>query len=245
MRVLIISSLIGTLIFLACGQSNSDRTLVQRHAALIRVKPEFRERYIILHKHAFPGVLQAIEKANIHNYSIFLHRNLLFSYFEYTGTDFKADMAEIAKDSTSQDWWKLTDPMQSPLPTRQGGEWWASMDSVFNLPFKPKASVQSRRIAMISRTLPGHMDKVQNLVKRAPSSLAELAGRHALQNISFYAHADWICLYFEYSGHQYSDDTNALLKNPVFKTWSDKLSTHLCGRQQDTWSKMHSVFYTP
>ena len=35
---------------------------------------------------------------------------------------------EIAADPTTQTWWKLTDPCQVPLESRQPGEWWASME---------------------------------------------------------------------------------------------------------------------
>ncbi|RVB59416.1 L-rhamnose mutarotase, partial [Mesorhizobium sp. M7A.F.Ca.CA.004.06.1.1] len=29
--------------------------------------------------------------------------------------------------------WELCDPMQTPLPTRADGEWWAAMEEVFHL----------------------------------------------------------------------------------------------------------------
>ena len=41
-------------------------------------------------------------------------------------------MAEMAKDSVTKAWWKLTDPCQEPLETRADGEWWASMEEVFH-----------------------------------------------------------------------------------------------------------------
>jgi L-rhamnose mutarotase len=36
-------------------------------------------------------------------------------------------------DPKTQEWWSVTAPMQEPLPTRNEGEWWASMDEVFLL----------------------------------------------------------------------------------------------------------------
>lgn len=48
---------------------------------------------------------------------------------EYVGNDYKLDMKAIA-DTTTKEWWKLTDPMQEPLSSRKEGEWWATMDSV-------------------------------------------------------------------------------------------------------------------
>ena len=45
--------------------------------------------------------------------------NQLFAYFEYVGDDFAADMAKMAADPMTQDWWKFTDPLQEPLPDRR------------------------------------------------------------------------------------------------------------------------------
>ena len=59
-------------------------------------------------------------------------RHYLFSYFEYTGADFAADMATMAADPKTQEWWALCDPCQLPLADRAPGEWWAAMDEVFH-----------------------------------------------------------------------------------------------------------------
>ena len=58
--------------------------------------------------------------------------NLLFAYFEYHGTDFAADMAKMAADPKTQEWWAVCMPCQAPLATRKEGEWWAAMDEVFH-----------------------------------------------------------------------------------------------------------------
>jgi L-rhamnose mutarotase len=38
----------------------------------------------------------------------------LFSYFEYTGDDFGADMKKMAADTSTRKWWQETDPTQLP-----------------------------------------------------------------------------------------------------------------------------------
>ncbi len=105
----------------------------QRYGSLIRLKPEYEERYIILHRHTFPGVLERIRDSNIRNYSIFLRDGMLFSFFEYVGTDYAGDMEKIGADPVTRDWWTLTDPMQVPLETRAEGEWWTNMQEVFHI----------------------------------------------------------------------------------------------------------------
>jgi L-rhamnose mutarotase len=60
-------------------------------------------------------------------------RYFLFSYFEYMGEDFSADMAIMADDPGTQEWWKQSIPCQQPLIDRAAGKWWASMEEVFHL----------------------------------------------------------------------------------------------------------------
>ncbi|MFE4668710.1 L-rhamnose mutarotase [Streptomyces sp. NPDC056716] len=106
---------------------------MQRFAAVIRLRPEKEQEYRALHAAAWPGVLAALKRANIGNYSIFLRDGLLFSYLEYTGTDYAADTARIAADPVSREWWALTDPCQQPLDSATEGEWWAEAEEVFHL----------------------------------------------------------------------------------------------------------------
>ena len=106
--------------------------MAKRYGMVIRLKPEKLEEYKRLHAEPWPGVLKTIHECSIRNYSIYLKDGFLFSYFEYVGDDFEADMAKMAADPTTQEWWRLTDPCQEPLPTRKEGEWWATMEEVFH-----------------------------------------------------------------------------------------------------------------
>lgn len=56
----------------------------------------------------------------------------MFSYFEYVGNDFDADMALIAADPRTQEWWAVCKPCQEPLESRKPGEWWADMEELFH-----------------------------------------------------------------------------------------------------------------
>ncbi len=105
---------------------------MQRSGMVIKVKPEKLEEYKRLHAAAWPGVLKMIEECNIHNYSIYHKDGWLFSYFEYHGRNFKADMAKMAADPLTQKWWSVCGPCQKPLATRAKGEWWANMEEVFH-----------------------------------------------------------------------------------------------------------------
>ena len=78
-------------------------------------------------------MLETIRQCNIRNYSIYLKDGMLYSYFEYYGTDYAADMAKMAADPATQRWWALMKPMQEPVATRRVGEWWADMEEIFHL----------------------------------------------------------------------------------------------------------------
>ncbi|WP_405833354.1 L-rhamnose mutarotase [Streptomyces sp. NBC_01176] len=106
---------------------------MQRFAAVIRLRPEKESEYRALHTAAWPGVLAALKRANIGNYSIFLRDGLLFSYLEYTGTDYATDTAAIAADPVSRDWWAVTDPCQQPLAGVAEGQRWAPAEEIFHL----------------------------------------------------------------------------------------------------------------
>lgn len=106
---------------------------MKRFGSVIRLRPEKLEAYKSLHAEVWPGVLRKISECNIRNYTIYYKDGFLFSYFEYVGTDYDADMALMAEDPETQRWWAVCKPCQEPLETRQEGEWWANMDEFFHL----------------------------------------------------------------------------------------------------------------
>ncbi len=140
----LIVALAITLAVTACSNSNKEEDAnfsnreepivsnVKRFGSVIKIKPEKLLQYMELHANPWPEVQEQITKSNIRNYSIYLMDDFLFSYFEYVGNDFKGDMAKMAEDSVTREWWKLTDPCQIPLESRAKGEWWASMEEVFH-----------------------------------------------------------------------------------------------------------------
>ena len=105
---------------------------MQRYGSVIRVRPERVEEYRRLHAAVWPGVAEAIRAAHLENYSIYYKDGWLFSYYEYVGEDYVADMERMARDAVTQEWWALCMPCQEPLPSRAEGEWWASMEEVFH-----------------------------------------------------------------------------------------------------------------
>jgi len=105
----------------------------KRIGSVIGVKPDQIAEYERIHAEVWPGVLATLRRANVSKFSIFRFENLLFSYMEYTGKDYEADMALISADPVTQDWWKVTAPMQNPVPQKKENEWWHQIPEVFQL----------------------------------------------------------------------------------------------------------------
>ncbi len=111
---------------------------IKRYGMVVEVKSDKVEEYKKLHMAVWPDVLKVIKDCHLRNYSIYLRkfddgRHYLFSYFEYTGKDFDADMAKMAADPTTQRWWAMCKPCQQPLARCAPGEWWAGMEEVFHM----------------------------------------------------------------------------------------------------------------
>jgi L-rhamnose mutarotase len=136
MKNFIIVIFLAGLILTSCTQNNKVVHL-QRYASITGLKPEKMAYYKKLHANAWPAVLKRIKDCNIQNFSIYLQKvndnYYLFSYFEYVGSDFKADMKKMADDPATQRWWKETDPCQQPLPEAAvKKQIWTPMEEVFH-----------------------------------------------------------------------------------------------------------------
>ena len=106
---------------------------MKRVAQVIGLPAENAAEYERLHAEVWPTVLDRLARSNIRNYSIYRHGELLFSYFEYVGDDYEADLAAIAADPETQRWWTFTDPLQRPVPEHADGEWWHELPEVFHV----------------------------------------------------------------------------------------------------------------
>ncbi|MGQ5260921.1 L-rhamnose mutarotase [Micromonospora sp. ZYX-F-536] len=106
---------------------------MQRYGCVIRLRPDHRDTYLRLHAAVWPAVEQTLRRANIRNFTIFLHDDLLFGYYEYVGADHAADQRRIADDPETRAWWKLTDPCQESLAEPGSGDWWVPMQEVWHL----------------------------------------------------------------------------------------------------------------
>lgn len=124
--------LIG-LVAINCGISPDHSAQVKRVGMVVGIKPDSIEEYKLLHAASNPGVRDLLAKHHLHNFSIFLQKMpdgdyYEFGYYEYTGSDFEADMEKLAAEPRNIEWLKKCDPMQIPLPGAKG---WTVMEPVY------------------------------------------------------------------------------------------------------------------
>jgi L-rhamnose mutarotase len=139
-RLLLVISMAGLLAGSHFNEMNAKQEpKTRRFHAVVGLRPEKADYYFKIHAAVWPGVLKMIEQANIRNFSIAVKdidgKPYLFSYFEYIGDDFDADMKRIAGDPETQRWWKETEPCQLPLPDAAAkGAIWSDAREVFYTP---------------------------------------------------------------------------------------------------------------
>ena len=115
------------------GREIGADTRPVRYGAVIGVRPDAIEHYEQLHRNVPEPVLATIARCNIVNYSIFRYGTQLFSYFEYVGEDYAADMAAMAADPDTRAWWQICMPLQEQTPDKIDGSWWTPVPEVFHV----------------------------------------------------------------------------------------------------------------
>lgn len=105
-----------------------------RFGQLGKLKKEKIEEYRALHAAPWPGVLKTITDCNLRNYSIYIYDDLVFAYFEYVGQDYDADMAKMAEDPITQEWWKHTKPCFEKFAIDPESEFYHDLQSIFYHP---------------------------------------------------------------------------------------------------------------
>jgi len=220
--------------------------VVVHSGSVIRLRAEYEERYIILHRHVFPEVADRIRKSNIRNYSIFLRDGLLFSHLEYVGSGLAADMAAMA-DPVTKEWWKLTEPMQIPLRTRKKGEWWAPADFLGHFGGAVDQPANGLRWAFRRRIGSAGPKRLRPLFEQVKLRIAPVLRTHGMQNVSLYCRDGWLYVYGEHSGSGWEQDGSAFLQDPHLAAAEKEFASLLREKSpragRNAWEPMREVFH--
>jgi len=231
----------------------------RRYGVVIGIPKTGIPEYKRLHAETWPGVLKAVDRAHMDNYSIYLgqvapDRYYLFGYYEYTGRNFDADMARMKKDKTMQAWWKLTDPLQEPLPTRREDQWWSPWEEVFHYdgPAYDKRDVKLRRGSIVGLREEALLAYTQLHAAVWPGVLSAL-GAGNIRNYSIYlgqvTPGEYVLFsYFEYVGDDFEADMKRMAQDKVTQLWwtyTDPLQVRLPGTPPGAqWKALEEVFHT-
>jgi L-rhamnose mutarotase len=157
------------------GNHNLNESLPapRRIGAAIKLKREQYRRYRELHDNVWDAVLERMYQSNIRNFVIYYHEetSTMFQSFDWIGhwktsgghalshekeqRLFESDMAAVANDPVTRQWWNECEPCQQPFaqwkagstPPSQGGtgDWWAPMECLCHTGHWPTAYSQKRR----------------------------------------------------------------------------------------------------
>jgi L-rhamnose mutarotase len=135
-RIVLLALALVTATFVAGLYTHGQESQTQRIGMVIGIKPDQISAYEALHAASNAGVRDLLSKYHMHNFSIYIHqldngKYYLFGYYEYTGTNYKADMAKLSAEPRNEKWLSTTDPMQIPLPDEKS---WAKMQEVYHNP---------------------------------------------------------------------------------------------------------------
>lgn len=237
------------------------RPPVQRFGQLATVQPNRVERYKELHVATWPEVLRELTKHHFHSYSIYLKeldpgQPYLFGYFEYTGRDFQADVADMLKNPTVQKWQEVAGGgcLVDWSPEGQG-VWWRNMKEVFYFAGDKNAKVEGGKEQGYGMTIglrPEMVESYTLLHKYTwPEVLDKIAECH-IRNYSIYLvelEGKYFLLgHFDYYGKDFAGDMQRLDNDPVCIAWT-KFTDQGCQlpiptrAQGEWWAVMEEVFH--
>ncbi len=101
---------------------------------MLKDDEEIVERYRRYHRDAWPEVIARLREVGIVEMRIYLVGRRLFMYMEAVdGFAPEHDFPKLVEDPRYREWDQLMRGLQQPAPEAKAGEWWASMEEVFDL----------------------------------------------------------------------------------------------------------------
>jgi L-rhamnose mutarotase len=107
---------------------------MRRIGTLMKLKPGALNEYVRLHDVIWDEVVQAGYEAGMRNYTIFHRNGYLFSYYEYIGDNFEADMDLKNALPVSKRWQKATGSLRECI---EGDSLVIMLDEIWHHDFLP------------------------------------------------------------------------------------------------------------
>ena len=104
-----------------------------RKVTIARLKPEKIGQYVELHRNIPAEVCEIMAAHHHRNHSVYLYGDKLFQYFDYTGSDFEADMEDMRRMPVMQMWWAQCRQCVIPFDENTPAPW-ISPEEIFHNP---------------------------------------------------------------------------------------------------------------
>ncbi len=88
--------------------------MIHRKLCMARLKPECLEEYREFHRHVWPELEAAYQRAGITAVSCFLHDTTLLIYSEYDPERYPASLSWLSREPVEQKWQALMRPLADP-----------------------------------------------------------------------------------------------------------------------------------
>jgi L-rhamnose mutarotase len=106
---------------------------VKRVGFLLKVKQSLLDEYKEHHRHVWQEMLDALQAAGWHNYTLFMREDgLLFGYFE-TPESLQAAQAAMAKTDVNTRWQDMMSPFFEIPPGSHPDQMFVELEEVFHL----------------------------------------------------------------------------------------------------------------
>lgn len=92
---------------------------MKRIATITKVKPGMLEAYKKIHDEIWDDVVEASHSCGTRNFTIYAIGDYLFSYSEYIGDDYEADMKRKAELPAIKRWKEATGAMLCPVNEKE------------------------------------------------------------------------------------------------------------------------------
>lgn len=100
--------------------------------------PQRIDEYILRHRSVWPEVTDGLRAVGIRGMRIFRGGTRLFMVIETEdGFDPARDYQSYARDPRTQEWDALMRGFQRPAPFAKPGEWWTSLEEIFDIGWFP------------------------------------------------------------------------------------------------------------
>lgn len=107
---------------------------MKRMIRLVALKQGRINEVLTLYKNCWPEVLEALEKANIRNFSIYVQKesHTLVSYWEYHGQDYERDYRTLSVQPGMKRWDSVCrSSLQEVAGFQNGSDLWAPTELVY------------------------------------------------------------------------------------------------------------------